>query len=424
MKTDSTQFTTPKGHRVYKRSRVVNGQRVFADTYTLRVKQDGETAYFKLGTVKREASLKADEIMAFLAVSGNTLDEALVRYSERHKSKALRAAKAPEPVVEVLTVGAMIKAFLAVTNHLSATTRRNDTQALRHIAAGIMNLPKLGVNQTKAQQAEWRAKVEAFPMSGFTAPEIERFRQRELAACNGDHRKAGAAATTLNSYLRAARGVFSKKLLPLYDGLQLPDQIPFRGIAPLPEPSHRYHSKIDAVRLIELAKAELYHSDKDAWLAFILCIGAGLRRAELDKLEWEQVCLSERRVHIRTTEFFRPKAKNSEAYVDFSEAVAAYLKEYQAIGENGKRRFVLPGLEVGDKIRCLKVFSSLMTWLRAQGVPGRTPLHTLRKEAGSLIFQKAGSIDRAAEFLRNDPRVAREHYVGRKERIELEISGL
>jgi integrase len=156
----------------------------------------------------------------------------------------------------------------------------------------------------------------------------------------------------------------------------------------------------------------------------ILCIGAGLRRAELDKLEWEQVCLSERRVHIRTTEFFRPKAKNSESYIDISEGVAAYLKEYKAAGENGKRRFVLPGLEVGDKIRCLKVFGALMTWLRTQGVPGRTPLHTLRKEAGSLIFQKAGSIDRAAEFLRNDPRIAREHYVGRKERIELEILGL
>ena len=424
MKTESTEFRTPKGNRVYKRSHLIGGKLSYADTYTLRAKQDGKTAYFELGTNKREAAGKADEITSFLGVNGNTLAEALVRYSEPHKNKALRKVKEPAPVEEYLKVGGMIAAFLAVTNHLSPTTRRNDTQALRHLAAGILRLPKLGINQTKTQQTKWRAKVEAFPMSDFTAKNIEEFRQRELAACKGDHRKAGAKATTLNSYLRAARGVFSKKLLPLYSGLKLPDPLPFQGIAPLPEPSHRYHSKIDAATLIETAKSSIYLTNKEAWITFILCAGAGLRRAEVDKLEWEQVDFTERRIWIRTTEFFKPKAKNSETYVDISQGVAGYLKEYRSISENSTRRFILPGKETGDKIRCLKIFKSLMTWLRSQGVPTRTPLHTLRKEAGSLIFQNAGSIDRAAEFLRNDPRVAREHYVGRKERIELELPGL
>lgn len=401
---------------------------MFADHYTLRAKhgsgRKAETAYFNLGTSKRESGSKADEIMAFLSVEGNTIHEALLRYSERHKNLALRESKAPQPKEEILTVGAMISAFLAITNHLSPTTRRNNSQALRHLAAAVMGLPKLGVNQTKQQREEWRKKVEAFPLAAFTAQEIEKYRQHELSQCGSDQNRIGATSTTQNSYLRAAKGVFSKKLLPLYSGLHMPDPLPFKGISPLPEPTHRYHSKIDPGKLIENAKATLYEQDQDSWITFLLCIGAGLRREEIDKLEWEQIDFAERRIWIRTTEFFRPKAKNSEAYVDISQGVTNYLKEYREAAGNSKRRFVLPGQEIGGKLRSGKVLRRLMKWLRSQGVPGKTPLHTLRKEAGSMVFLKAGSIDRAAEFLRNDPRVAREHYIGRKERIELELPGL
>ena len=49
---------------------------------------------------------------------------------------------------------------------------------------------------------------------------------------------------------------------------------------------------------------------------------------------------------------------------------------------------------------------------------------TLRKEAGSLLLEKGGSLLKVAEFLRNDMQSAREHYVGRKERIEVQLPGL
>ncbi len=422
MSAPPTEFRTRKGHRVYRRSRKLDAKLVFADNYTLRVKQDGGTSYFNLGTDKRDAGGMADEIMAFLAVEGNTVAEALIRYSEKHKNKALRTAKAPEPVKEVLTVGMMIERFLAVTSHLSPMTRRNNSQALRHIAAGIMGLPKLGVDQTKAQRIKWRAKVEPFPMSGFTTQQVEMFRQRELQKCEGDFKKIGSTSTTLNSYLRAARGVFAKKLRTHYDDLNLPDPLPFLGIAPLAEPSHRYQSSIDVPALIKEAKTTIYLTDKDAWIAFLLSFGVGLRREEIDKLMVEQIKIDDRRISIYTTEFFRPKAKNSDAYVDLTETITNFLKEYlESIPE---RRFVLPGKEVRGKLRCQKVFRSLMKWLREQGVTDQKPIHTLRKEAGSLIFKEGGSIDRVAEFLRNDPRVARDHYVGRKERIELELPGL
>lgn len=419
-----TEFKTRQGTRVFRfahKSRT--GEMVYSPAYTVRVKHGSKlSTYINLGTDKRAASQTADEVMAFLAVEGNTVKEAKLRYDEKHRHRTLRAEKEPKPEPESLTVGKMIERFFAVTSHLSPTTRRNNTQALRHIAAGIMGLPKLGVNQTKKQQQEWRAKVEPFPMAGFTPQKIEEFRQRALLECGTDHKQRGATSTTLNSYLRAARGVFSKKLLIHYTDLELPNPLPFTETAPLPEPSHRYQSKITVTHLMETAIETLYPTNKNAWVAFLLVFGAGMRREEVDKLAWNEIQFDLARIAIVTTEFFRPKAKNSEAYIDLDEMVLRYLKEYKESIE--PRHFVLPGRAVSGKIRCRKVFAELMKWLRANGVDERTPLHTLRKEAGSLIYQETGSIDIAADFLRNDPRVAREHYVGRKEKIILKLPGL
>lgn len=422
MSADVTEFRTRKGHRVYKRSRVLGGETAYAPHYTIRVKQDGQTAYFNLGTSKRDAGSSADEIMAFLAVDGNGLKEAQARYSEPHKNRALRDAKAPKIDEASVTVGMIIERYRGATSHLRASTCKCNCQALRHFAGGILQLPKMGPRKTKVQLTEWLTKVDALPLSQLTVQNLEAYRQRELKLCGGDFKKIGGTSTTLNFYLRAARSVFSVKLLPHYSDLNLPDPLPFRGIPPLPEPSHRYHSKINVEGLIQEAKLSLYPNDKDAWIAFLLSFGVGLRREEMDKLMIEQVKLDQGRVWIHTTEFFSPKAKNSEAYVDFSPSIGGYLREY--LESIGKRRFVLPGNDTGKGLRSLKVFENLMKWLRANGVVEQKPIHTLRKEAGSLVFQNGGSIERAAQFLRNDPATAREHYVGRKERIELKLPGL
>ena len=43
-----------------------------------------------------------------------------------------------------------------------------------------------------------------------------------------------------------------------------------------------------------------------------------------------------------------------------------------------------------NRYRCDGHFKALLVWLRAKGVTARNPLHTLRKEFGSLINQKFG----------------------------------
>lgn len=84
--------------------------------------------------------------------------------------------------------------------------------------------------------------------------------------------------------------------------------------------------------------------------------------------------------------------------------------------------YVLPGSADGSvRYRSDGVFRILTPWLRAQGLPRKGTLQALRKEAGSLMYKKTGLVDVAADFLRNDPRVAREHYIGRMGRLELTL---
>jgi integrase len=62
--------------------------------------------------------------------------------------------------------------------------------------------------------------------------------------------------------------------------------------------------------------------------------------------------------------------------------------------------------------------------LRKNGVEGAKPIHTLRKEAGSIIATKAG-IHAASRFLRHaDIQVTSMHYADYKERVTVDMDDL
>ena len=74
--------------------------------------------------------------------------------------------------------------------------------------------------------------------------------------------------------------------------------------------------------------------------------------------------------------------------------------------------------------RADETFARLGAWLKAQGVKSRTPLHTLRKEAGSLICQKSG-LFAASRFLRHaDVAITAQHYAAQKDRVTIGLGSL
>jgi integrase len=77
-----------------------------------------------------------------------------------------------------------------------------------------------------------------------------------------------------------------------------------------------------------------------------------------------------------------------------------------------------------NRYRCDGHFKAMLAWLRAKGVTARNPLHTLRKEFGSLINQKFGIFAASAALRHSNITITREAYVDRKERIALDIGEL
>src|SRR5260370_20397226 len=87
------------------------------------------------------------------------------------------------------------------------------------------------------------------------------------------------------------------------------------------------------------------------------------------------------------------------------------------------RRSPLPG-RPRQYYCCAPIFEEITEWLRTHGVNGSKPLHTLRKEYGSLLTQSYG-IHAASRALRHaDLRTTSEHYSDSTARVKTGIGRL
>ena len=118
-------------------------------------------------------------------------------------------------------------------------------------------------------------------------------------------------------------------------------------------------------------------------------------------------------IRIQPTRFFQPKSEDSLGDLPVDCEVMDLFRQYK---ETSKGSFVIqskrPPLPTRPHqyYRCDPVFRVLAKWLRDHGVAGNKPLHTLRKEYGSLLTRNHG-IHAASRALRHaDLRTTSEYY--------------
>jgi hypothetical protein len=109
--------------------------------------------------------------------------------------------------------------------------------------------------------------------------------------------------------------------------------------------------------------------------------------------------------------------------------LVALFRGYHA-RENGENEFVIqsPNMPRPDALyenyRCERIFENLIVWLRDKGVATKTPLHTLRKEFGSVINRLHG-IHAASLALRHaNIAVTTLHYTDSRPRVTPGFGGL
>ena len=103
---------------------------------------------------------------------------------------------------------------------------------------------------------------------------------------------------------------------------------------------------------------------------------------------------------------------------DISDLLRGYYEQYNSAGEFVIQSDVLPILKsAAPKYRANRHHQVLIKWLRENGVTGNKPIHTLRKEVGSIITEKEG-LYAASSFLRHsDIQVTAAHYVDNRKPI-------
>jgi integrase len=384
--------------------------------YSIRVQFRGRELSFSLRTGNRESAAKrAAKIFADL------VDLGIEATIAKHRAPAV---KAPKPNV---TIGDWISAVSGVFDGKPATFG-GYARGLRFIASEILAVSKSKKRYGRAQSNNYRRQVDAAPLSIFTPEAIQAWRIRYVKRAGENPARQRSARISCNAAIRQARSLFSHKILGFIDAGLVPTPLPFSGTRFYPRESMRYQSRIDPAALLQSAKENLFESDPEAFKALLLALGAGLRRGEIDRLLWRQIDFTAGVIHVEATEAGGLKTEESAGTVPIDIGLVSFLRGFQAKACDqyvlGAGSGITASKPWGQRYRCAHVFARLVEWLKSQDVEVAKPIHTLRKEAGSIVATKAG-IHAASQFLRHaDIQVTSMHYADHKERVVVEIGAL
>jgi integrase len=388
---------------IFRQSYTRNGQTFLTSAWAMKVAYEGRRSTFNLRTPnKAAAAAKARDIYLFLAANG--WEAAFARYK---KTKPIQPGTA-EPV----TVGE----FLDEVSRTASNQRTVESyaKAFRQIISQSFGLATSTdkYDHCHGGQSKWLEKVHSIKLAEMTPSRVQEWKLSFLANAGTDPLELRRARISVNSLVRQARSLFANKRTRHLQ-LSLPNPLPFDGVDFEPRQSMKYRSEIDVVALIKAAKAELRDSLPEAYKVFLLAVGAGLRKKEIDLLEWRSFRWEENVIRIEATRYFHPKSEDSIADLPIDREVMALFRDYY---DGAKGSFVIKSKRAPlptkpqQYYRCEPTFEQMNVWLRKHGVNGDKPLHTLRKEYGSLLTRSYG-IHAASRALRHaDLRTTSEHY--------------
>jgi integrase len=379
--------------------------------YSARMQAEGKRTWFPLGTPnKKTAAAKAAEIYSYIQFHG--LDAA----SQKYKPKADKSEKPQVSVGDIIKIACRL-----------STARRHSldaySKAFRRIVSDIKGLADERKYDAKSGgSSAWRAKVDRVPIASLTPGDVVAWKNLRLKAAESDPLAKRRAVVTVNSLIRNAKALFGKKILPFIEQESpLPRPLPFDGVSLEKPPSMRYVSKIDPYAILASAKEEFAETDPEAFKVMILALVCGMRRSEIDNLLWRAFDFQNSILRIESSEFHQLKSEDSAGVIDLDSDTVTLFRGYRA--RNPKSVFVIESPNPprnSMKARCYRcdaVFKRVLTWLRAKGVENTKPLHTLRKEIGSIIASEHGIFEASRYLRHSDIRITSAIYTDKKKTV-------
>ena len=393
------------------------GNSVEVPDWQARISHLGRREFFNLGTPnKAAAAVKARDIHVSLLSAG--WDLTLAKFK-------------PDQVVskDCATVGEYLDA-VKTNSELRLVTFETYARKFRTLVAGVFGV-KAGnekFDYVNGGRKKWLQRVDSIRLDRITVERVEKWKVTYLKTAEKKNPLAyKRSRVTINSVIRGAKSLFADSVVAKVK-FKLPRPLPLEGVSNVPVERSRYRSTIDPQALLQAARSELAEAYPEQYKIFLLALGAGLRRDEIDSLTWKQIDWQRNVIRIETNLHTSAKSAASEGEVDVDPALLAILKEYMrpGAGEFVIRSAVQPRQQPGAShhYRANKVFDGLILWLRSKGVESANPLHTLRKEFGSLIAAQAGIFAASLALRHADIQLTRNHYLDKKQTSFLAIGKL
>lgn len=277
--------------------------------------------------------------------------------------------------------------------------------ALRKIARESTGAKDAGRAKFDPKSRGWRKISDSIPLRKVTPDAIAAWKIQVLTESGNSSVSQQRARRNINSFARNARALFGKKILQGLSKMkvELPSPLPFDGFEFEEQGNTKYAGQIDAAKLLQSARKDLADSDPEAWKVILLALGAGLRRSEIDGLLWNSVDSVRGEIRVINHDFFAAKTEDSAGVIYVDPSLMLELGKFRPPANSGAVvNSDLPFREATgtQRYRCQETFQRVTVWLRDNGVAGDKPLHTLRKEFGSIICA-AADIHTASRQLRH-----------------------
>jgi integrase len=417
--------------RLKKRSYAWEGKTVEIPEWQVRIAHLGRREWFNTGTPNKAAAAETARKI-YLSLVSKGWQPTLADF---------------KPDMQVSADGATVGDFLdqvKAVSGLKPVTFEIYARKFRSLVAGVSRIDggKAKHDHVNGGHKEWIDRVRAVRLEKLTPERINDWKVRQLKAASSNPLRLKRASVTARSILLSSKALFTSDIRK-HLTVRLPAPLPFEGVT-LPEAGKsRYKSEISPALILTAAKRELADAPEtppiktrrkrggqtrpldraarvEMFKILLLALGAGLRRDEIDKLQWKQIQWERNAIRVEVTEHASTKSAESEADVDVDPGLLEILKAYMPKPGEGSP-FVIespvqprPQSIRNHHYRANRLFNELIAWLRGKGLTARNALHSLRKEFGSQICAQAGIYAASVALRHSSINLTREYYLDKK----------
>jgi integrase len=177
--------------------------------------------------------------------------------------------------------------------------------------------------------------------------------------------------------------------------------------------------------LVRNARSQLRTEKPEAYKLFLLCLCAGMRRAEADVCLWSQLNKEDNSIRIEANEYIEPKhGSGGTVYVD-----PALMKELLSFKDQTPGKFVVSSdwrWKAAEymRYRCEPHWKVLIDWLEINGISARKKVHELRKLFGDAIVKQNGIFAGSAQLRHSTIQMTASHYADPRQRAALPVGNL